>query len=90
MRAGATTADEPLPELRPELQVIEAAPGRAGERRWLIFDPLQSQYFQIDAAAHRALGLWQVSRSRGDLLARAARAGDAGVDDPAGAPRQQL
>lgn len=80
MTAAEAFAAEPLPELRPELQVLEAASGRAGERRWLIFDPLQNQYFQIDAAAHRALSHWQLSRSPADLVARAAAAGDAAID----------
>ena len=46
--SGVPDKATPLPRLRPELILIEGAPTAMGEPAWLIQDPLQHRYFQID------------------------------------------
>ncbi|CEJ13347.1 Peptidase family M50 [bacterium YEK0313] len=57
----------PLPALRSDLVLLEAAPAREGQPRWLIHDPLQQRYIQIEATAHRLLTLWSPARTAFDL-----------------------
>lgn len=57
----------PLPNLRADLVLLEAAPTREGEPRWLIHDPLQQRYIQIEATAHRLLTLWSSARTTFEL-----------------------
>jgi putative peptide zinc metalloprotease protein len=77
-----STANEPheLPELRPELRLLEGARGAGGEPSWLVHDPVQNRFIQIDATAYEALRHWGQCRSVDELVARADAAGAAGLD----------
>ncbi len=61
--------DEPtLPELRPELRLVRGAPGLSGEPSWLIHDPVQNKFVQIDAAAYRVLSRWRAGCLLADFV----------------------
>ncbi|MGI9424840.1 MAG: biotin/lipoyl-binding protein [Hyphomicrobiaceae bacterium] len=60
-----------LPALRPELSIIRGSSSRAGEAGWLIYDPVQHRYFQIDQASYELLSVWPAC-SDADALAEAA------------------
>jgi putative peptide zinc metalloprotease protein len=59
-QAGGDTVDpdERLPELRPELRLFSGAPTIGGAPTWVIHDPVQARYVQIDAAAYHVLARW--------------------------------
>lgn len=71
----------PLPELRPELRLIRTAPSASGEPHWIIHDPLQNRYIQIDAIGHYTLSLWPQCRSLDELIDRAGAARRFDVDE---------
>ena len=48
-----------LPELRQELKLERGAPAADGAPSWLIVDPVQHRYIQIDEAAYQLLSQWQ-------------------------------
>ena len=48
-----------LPELRQELNVQRGGPAADGAPSWLIVDPVQHRYIQIDEAAYQMLSQWQ-------------------------------
>ena len=48
-----------LPELRQELRLESGAPGPSGQPTWLIVDPIQHRYIQIDDASYELLSYWQ-------------------------------
>ena len=48
-----------LPELRQELRLEAGAPGPSGQRTWLIVDPIQHRYIQVDDASYELLSYWQ-------------------------------
>ncbi len=48
-----------LPELRQELRLESGAPGPSGQPTWLIVDPLQHRYIQVDDASYELLSYWQ-------------------------------
>jgi len=50
--------DSPLPPLRDELQLLEAAVDGDGQGGFLIFDPVQHKYFRIGLTAAKALSTW--------------------------------
>ncbi|WP_306224536.1 HlyD family efflux transporter periplasmic adaptor subunit [Bosea beijingensis] len=63
----ALTEAPPLPVLRPDLALLQGAPGRQGEPRWLIHDALQQRFIQLEDTAHRLLTLWPLCRTAGEL-----------------------
>lgn len=67
-----TAAAPPLPPLRPELKLIKGAASVTGAPTWLIHDPLQNRFVQIDDATHRVLSLWPWCGTPEDLIAMAA------------------
>jgi len=73
--AGELSADTPLPELREELQFMQAAEdaGRAGG--FLIHDPLRNSYFHIGGMAAKALSCWRAGTAGGVLEALRERYG---------------
>ena len=48
-----------LPELRQELRLEQGAPGPSGQPTWLIVDPIQHRYIQVDDASYELLSYWQ-------------------------------
>src|SRR5262249_30187039 len=72
--AVATLANSPpLPALRPDLALLQGAPGRLGEPRWLIHDALQQRFIQLERTAHHLLTLWPLCRTAGELADAMAR-----------------
>ena len=61
-----------LPTLRPELQLMRGSAAGNGAPTWLIFDPLQNRFTQIDGTAFRLLKLWPRQGSLPAVLAAAA------------------
>jgi len=51
-------ANESLPALRQELQILPGIREVNGLKTWLIFDPLRHQYYQIDDKSRSILMLW--------------------------------
>lgn len=49
---------EPLPELRPELRLMRGAPDAQGQPTWLIHDPMNNRFTQIDVPAYQVLRHW--------------------------------
>ena len=62
---------EPLPRLRLDLRLYDAAPGPSGEPRWTIYDPLQHKFVNIDGVAHKLLSLWPRCKTVSDLAEQA-------------------
>jgi putative peptide zinc metalloprotease protein len=65
MQAGAS--EKKLPRLRPDLALLAGTPDVSGAPRWLIHDPLQNQFVQIDSATYHTLALWTQCRTTADL-----------------------
>ncbi len=59
--------------LRRDIELLSQGTGHGGAPVWLIHDPLQRRYFQIDDVSRVLLGLWQPGQSAEEL----ARAGSA-------------
>ena len=70
--SGVPDKATPLPRLRPELILIEGAPTAMGEPAWLIQDPLQHRYFQIDKPTYHIFSVWSECRTVEELLAQVA------------------
>lgn len=70
----------PLPRLRSELALLQGPPGIAGEPTWLIHDPLQHRYIQIDEATQVVLSLWSQCATADELAARVEQHGQIAVD----------
>ena len=56
-----------LPELRQELRLEPGAPGPSGQPAWLIVDPIQHRYIQVDEASYELLSFWQPGTAIEDL-----------------------
>ena len=72
--------EAPLPSIRPELRLLEGAPTVLGQPTWLIQDPLQNRFVQIDAATYETLSLWNQCRTRGELVEHVNARGRAHID----------
>lgn len=68
--AGARPA--PLPPLREELQLFEAAPHADGSPAWSLHDPVRNQFFHLDWMTFEILARWQIDDA--DALAAAVSA----------------
>jgi len=62
-----------LPPLREDIEIMQGAPDSSGAETWVIHDPLQHRYFQIDRATYNLLSLWQPGRSLTDIAEIAKR-----------------
>jgi putative peptide zinc metalloprotease protein len=78
LEAGQPT---PLPRLRPELALLEGAPTAAGEPTWLIHDPLQHRFFQIDKPTYLILSQWSHCRTVAELIDSLADLSDVSADE---------
>ena len=68
-----------LPELRQELRLERGADGPGGAPVWLVVDPVQHRYVQIDEAAYQLLSGWQEGQPFAALIENIARDFDAKV-----------
>ena len=64
--------DPVLPELRQDLTLERGADGPAGTPTWLIVDPAQHRYIQINEDAYQILTCWQVGQTFAHLIAAVA------------------
>ena len=62
-----------LPELRQELRIERGADGPGGVATWLIVDPVQHRYVQIDQAAYHLLSRWRAGGGYAELAAAISR-----------------
>jgi putative peptide zinc metalloprotease protein len=65
--------EQRLPRLRPDLELLEGAPSPSGEPTWVVRDPLQNKYIQIDRATYEVLSVWSQCETRAELSARLGR-----------------
>jgi putative peptide zinc metalloprotease protein len=70
-----------LPVLRPELRLLDGAASALGQPTWLIHDPLQNRFIQIDRAAYETLSLWGSCRTPTELVERVNAQGRVALDD---------
>jgi putative peptide zinc metalloprotease protein len=77
---------KPLPRLRAELALLEGAPTVTREPTWLVHDPLQHRFIQIDKPTYLILSAWSQCRTVDELVERLAATGDvsANASDLAG------
>ena len=57
--AAAATAVAKIPLLREDLEFDATGVSNSGARMWVIYDPLQQRYFQIDNQTKELLSLWR-------------------------------
>ncbi len=58
---------ETLPPLREDLHILRDAPGPFGETNWVIHDPLQHRYFQIDQPTKELINYWKSGLSFAEI-----------------------
>lgn len=68
-------AAKPLPALRKELRLLPTAAAVSGEPLWVIHDPVQNRYIQIDNATYHVLANWPSSATDQELLAKLGASG---------------
>lgn len=75
MMAGLQPPAPPprLPELRQELRIERGASDAGGADTWLIVDPVQHRYVQIDETAYQLLSRWQAGMLYTELADAVAR-----------------
>jgi putative peptide zinc metalloprotease protein len=68
--SGAVAMGSPpgLPALRQDLSIEPAANSPTGERMWVIHDPLQHKFIQIDGETKQLLSVWNEAATGADLL----------------------
>lgn len=71
-----------LPRLRSELSLQRGAVTREGNRGWMIYDPVQHRYFQIDETSFELLSLWPEHSDADQLIAAASERFGSRVDKP--------
>lgn len=62
-----------LPELRQELRIEPGAAGPGGAATWLVVDPVQHRYVQIDETAYHLLSRWHSGIAYAELAARVSK-----------------
>lgn len=72
---------QPLPALRSELTLIKGAPTATGEATWLIHDPLQNRFIQIDRPAYEVFSYWADCNTITELLAQIQSHGTIEIDE---------
>lgn len=75
-----TEEAQALPALRSELTLIKGAPTATGEATWLIHDPLQNRFIQIDRPAYEVFSYWADCRTIPELLAKVQAHGTIEID----------
>ena len=60
-----------LGAIREELQLLKGAPTISGKPTWMIFDPVQHRYFEIDFEIFEILSLWNRFENADQLIAAA-------------------
>ena len=77
----ASTKDPGLIQLREDLRLLPGAPNASGSPSWLIYDPVQHRYFQIDQRTRGLLEIWPKAPTMQQFIALARQAFEAGIDD---------
>ncbi len=67
MQPGPAAPPPKLPDLRQELRIERGAAEPGGAVSWLIIDPVQHRYLQIDDTAYQLLSRWSVEIAAADL-----------------------
>ena len=67
-----------LPPLREDLALLQGAHERDGAASWLVHDPLQHRFIQIDAMTFEVLALWRRCATTEQLIS----AVEAQIDAP--------
>ncbi|MCP4936113.1 MAG: HlyD family efflux transporter periplasmic adaptor subunit [bacterium] len=57
-----------LPQLRDDIDISQGAPGDAESSTWIIHDPLQHRFFQIDAATRDLLTFWKPGCTPAEMI----------------------
>ena len=68
MESMAAETPLPLSPLRQELQLSRGAPTLSGKPAWLIFDPVQHRYFELDYEVFQILSLWNDHNDSDSLI----------------------
>lgn len=71
MEAAIGAAPQSLPALRQELRIERGAKAPGGVASWLIVDPVQHRYLQIDETAYHLLSKWNAELTASQLAASA-------------------
>ena len=75
LRSNSSTPSATLPELRPDLTLLQGAAAEDGAPTWLIHDVSRNRYFQLSLDAFRALSRWQSGISLAEFQQRCDSAG---------------
>ena len=73
--------DPPLPALRDELRLLERKGGTSERTTYVIHDPVQNRYFELERDSFQLLSLWTRSRTAGGLAQNAVAVYDLTVPD---------
>lgn len=79
----SASGESRLPAIRPELRLLDGARSALGQPTWLIHDPLQNRFIQIDRAAYETLSLWGSCRTPAELVERVNAQGRVSLDETA-------
>ncbi|MDB2562313.1 HlyD family efflux transporter periplasmic adaptor subunit [Sulfurimonas sp.] len=63
-----TDAEEKLPQLRQDLQIIETSPAQDGSKRWRLFDKVQNKYFSITLDTFKLISQWDSNKSHQEFI----------------------
>lgn len=78
---SATEQAPRLPPLRQDLEVMASGANEAGAPTWVIYDPLQHRYFQIDRETRELLSVWREGLTIPELVGLASKQFGCAVDD---------
>lgn len=70
-----------LPSLREDLEILASTPSNTGAPTWVIHDPLQHRYFQIDHQTKELLSVWREGLSIAEMARIAGQRLGLAVDD---------
>jgi putative peptide zinc metalloprotease protein len=68
MNAPVATPQSELPALRQDLSIEPAANNPTGEKMWVIHDPLQHKFIQIDGETKQIFSVWNEAGNAANLL----------------------
>ena len=76
-------ANARLPELRQDLEILRSGTTRDGAPAWVIYDPVQHRYFQINHEARELLSVWKDGATVAEWLMAAGLRLDLAIGEPA-------
>ena len=71
MSAISSPEEQRLPALRQDLRIELSASTPAGEQMWVLYDPLQHRFIQIDGSTQQILSIWGQGTTVAELTAAA-------------------